>query len=176
MRNLTCVSRSGSVFLILFIACFSVVLSAVPEDRSLYRYPKFDFGQFDRDTLPEYVPDRWRAAPSQKLQPPGIEIQVLKGHVSPQNENLAISIEYKISYQNYKPTNMESLDHNRSGNKIDDNVGENEIGRNDENVVNISKNSKSPQLDSRTIIDPPSYDCPPGQRKDPTGRCRDIIS
>ncbi|CAL7948547.1 unnamed protein product [Xylocopa violacea] len=110
------------------------------------------------DRLEKYVPDQWRTIP-RGYQPPQIEIQLLKSHVSP-DKNIVSTIEYIFSNGDYaKPVERESAEEkakesNRNGKKID----------------NLSLHPKS-IFDAVKKFNP----CPSGQAMDPLGKCRDIF-
>ncbi|XP_076667322.1 uncharacterized protein LOC143368452 [Andrena cerasifolii] len=166
--------RLVNVLLVLLIANFSVALSPAIHDRALLRSSS-NFVAADpsiRENL-AYLPARWRLISPLQLQLPEIQIQLLKSHVQEDKSNLwAASAEYKYSSQNYNIGNMESSGQITFDSKPDEKSnGVTKEG----NVAKVSSAKAIPQLDMRNIIDVPTYDCPPGQRLDPNGKCRDII-
>lgn len=123
-----------------------------------------------------YIPNEWREVPLEP-EPPRIEIQLLKGHVLPENENWAFSKEYIYSSKNFRPNNnMDSVNQGKNSNveekkedqKATETTGENggALGNPQDRII--------PQIGSRNIITGPSY-CPKGQRKDIFGKCRTVI-
>lgn len=167
-------ARLANVLLVLLITNFSVALSPAIHDRALPRSSS-NFVAADpsiRGNL-AYLPARWRLISPPELQLPEIEIQLLKSHVQEDENNLwAASAEYKYSSQNYNIGSMES-----SGRiTFEDKSDEKSNGvKSEGNVAKVPSAKAMPQLDMRNIIDVPTYDCPPGQRRDPNGQCRDIM-
>ena len=166
--------RLANILLVVLIANFSVALSPVIHDRALLRSSS-NFVAANpsiRENL-AYLPARWRLISPSELQLPKIEIQLLKSHVQEDKNNFwTASAEYKYSSQNYNIGNMESSGQILSENKPDEKS--NRV-KSEENVAKVPSAKVLPQLGMRNIIDVPTYDCPPGQRRDPYGQCRDII-
>ena len=166
--------RLANVLLVLLIANFSVALSSAIHDRALLRSSS-NFVAADpsiRENL-AYLPARWRLISPPELQLPEIDIQLLKSHVQEDKNNLwTASAEYKYSSQNHNIGSMESSGQIMSENKLDE---KSNGVKSEGNVANVPSAKAMPQLGMRNIIDVPTYDCPPGQRRDPYGKCRDII-
>ena len=166
--------RLANVLLVLLIANFSVALSPAIHDRALLRGSS-NFVAADPSIHENlaYLPARWRLISSPELQLPEIEIQLLKSHDQEDKNNLwEANVEYKYSLQNYNVGSMES-----SGQKMSENKPEEKSNgvKSEGNVTKVPSAKAIPQLGMRNIIDVPTYDCPPGQRRDPYGKCRDII-
>ncbi|XP_076233556.1 uncharacterized protein LOC143178680 [Calliopsis andreniformis] len=168
------VSRLTCLLCFLFIVRFSVAFNKI----LFPGLPRSDADEWPRDNPASCVPNKWRSVSSEELQSPQIEIQLLKESIG--EDNWVFSSEYKYSSNNQKTDNsMESLDRWDSGNKMEENEGarmkENSGAKSEESKAKGATGRKIPQFDSRTVIDVPSYGCPPGQAKDPSGQCREII-
>ncbi|XP_076749981.1 uncharacterized protein LOC143422893 [Xylocopa sonorina] len=110
------------------------------------------------DRLERYVPDQWRTIPRQ-YQPPQIEIQLLKSHVSP-DKKIESSIEYIFSSNDYaRPVETQSSEEKPQ-----------ESNRGRETTTESSLIPKS-IFDTITKFNP----CPAGQAKDQLGKCREIF-
>ncbi|XP_031831825.1 uncharacterized protein LOC116426675 [Nomia melanderi] len=168
---------SAGVPLFLFIAGFSVALSAVALDREAYREsPNLPPADSPDDNAGRYIPEDWQRNWRQSLTSE-IKIHSAERNASDLDINWLFAVIFRHAPQNYKA--MESLDQNTSGNKIEEiaeDVGVNEIGKSDETVIQTDNKFVIPQLESRTIVDPPEFQCPEGEKKDPAGKCRPIIT
>ncbi|XP_053971667.1 uncharacterized protein LOC128872716 [Hylaeus volcanicus] len=154
--------------LIVFSGVFSVALSAVSQDRGLYhRSPNFDDAESTNDDFLAYMLDRWRSAQSPEVRrEPQIAIQLLKSHAQRDNDDLTYEVGYK-----YAENGKNTMEKNKNcGN------GVYEKTRDDKKDQNEAKfDGDVPAITSRTIIDPPAFECPAGQRPDSNGQCRDVI-
>lgn len=167
------VMQLTSLLLLLFIVRFSETLSVEQGKAAFPRFLKFHADEWPRHNSAVYIPERWRFVELAKLQAPEVEIQLLKEHVD-QKQNVVFGMEYKFSSPKYKSDNRME-DPRTLGNKVDENVGGvsgEEVPKGEEGVAT---GRKIPQFDSRTIIDAPSFGCPPNQKPDPTGVCRPIV-
>lgn len=164
---------STGVLLVLFIAGFSVALSAVAWEREAYREsPNFPAADSLDDNAGRYIPEN-RQRYSSQSGASEIETHSPKHNASDLDIDWLIAVVFKDALRNYKA--MESLDRNTSGNEIAEDVRANEIEKTVETVVHTDSKSVMPQFESRTIIDPPEFQCPEGQKKDPAGKCRPIM-
>ncbi|XP_071554703.1 uncharacterized protein [Temnothorax nylanderi] len=125
----------------------------------------------------EGIPDRWRMGHPQ-FKAPQIEIQLLKGHVSP-DENWMFTNEYKYSNKDYydaakvTSTKDEKKIPRIENGDMEARENEEENGRDQDNIV--MPDEFIPQIGSRNIIALPSS-CPAGQREDSRGRCRTVMT
>ncbi|XP_020278577.1 uncharacterized protein LOC109852127 [Pseudomyrmex gracilis] len=110
------------------------------------------------------VTNAWRTVHNPALKAPQVQIYMLKGHVSP-DQNWAYSNEYKYSNQHYeeiaakKPstTDYKITKTPDSGNRVD-----------------VEKNKGNPSFESRNIIDPPIH-CADGYAPDSNNICRERL-
>lgn len=135
-------SNLASVFFVIIIVHAPITLS-----RSIV----------ENDKSRNYLPDKWKVA-SPALQPPQIDIKLLKGHVS-DDENLFSSVEYVFS-------------NNDDNNQVPEMIPE--VG--DRNTGNeFNKGAKEISFGPKTIFVIPTFGCPSGQRRDKMGNCREIL-
>ena len=166
--------RLANVLLVLLIANSSVALSSAIHDRALPGSSS-NFAAADPSIRENsaYLPTRWRLISPLKLLLPEIEIHLLKSHDQEDKNNLwTASAVYKYSSQDYNTGNMESSGQITFESKLDE---KSNGVRNEVNEAKVPAPKAMPQLDMRNIIDVPTFDCPPGQRRDANGQCRDII-
>lgn len=125
---------------------FVVLLAQLPATLS-----KFD----SQKTINEYLPDKWRAI-SPEFKPPQIEIHMLRGHVS-KNTGWSTNLEYALS------------------NNYDEIPPEKQNSEEDKKKDETPVTKKPSKLGRKTVIQVPSFQCPPGQKTDHLGRCREIL-
>lgn len=145
--------------LLLLIVVFSVALSAAGKDTGLYhRSPNSDDADSANDDFSAYTPDRWRFAQSQ------IVIRLLESYASRNKDDFTYGVEYTV-------TGTDGMENEKNfGNALDENA------KNDQNDRNEEKfDGAIPMITSRTIIDPPAFECPAGQKPDSNGQCREVI-
>ncbi|XP_076165772.1 uncharacterized protein LOC143145876 [Ptiloglossa arizonensis] len=155
--------------LLVFIAFFTLTLSAVARDRRL---------SHRSDSVPvNKIDDSWWW-PSSHDEAPVIEIHLLKDHRKTGNENRSFTMEYKYSNTN-RLNRLDTSDDKTSGNKLEvkpkDNAKNNETVKESDQDTKRQTDIVDSELGFRTIIDPPNFECPQGQRRDPAGTCRVII-
>ncbi|XP_017878339.1 uncharacterized protein LOC108623942 [Ceratina calcarata] len=106
------------------------------------------------------VDDRLNVLDEWRVQPPQIEIRLLKSHTS-KDGNILDSIEYIFSNNNEY---AESQKQENTGKKSEDVRTEEE-----------KKTTVIPKFGGRTIFRIPKIQCPPGQQRDYLGECRDVF-
>jgi len=123
----------------------------------------------------ENIPDRWRTV-HPEFKAPQIEIQLMKGHVSP-DENWMFTNEYKYSGTDYDTRKVTSTTDEKKIPQIDNGDMEAKKKKKENDVQDniVMPDRLIPQIGSRNIITVPTY-CPNGQREDSRGRCRTIIT
>ncbi|XP_011881636.1 PREDICTED: uncharacterized protein LOC105569629 [Vollenhovia emeryi] len=124
----------------------------------------------------EDIPGRWRTA-NPEFKAPQIEIQLMKGHVSP-GENWMFTNEYKYSGEDYH--GAAKVTPAKDEKKIPRIENGDMEAREKEKENDVSDNIVMPdgfipQIGFRNIITVPTY-CPEGQREDSRGRCRTVIT
>lgn len=111
------------------------------------------------DRLAGRVPDSYRIIP-RKLEPPRIEMQLMKGHVSRTGGNWIASVEYRFS---------DNYENDRS--KSDDGIG----ATSERSQEQSSTKKPKIGLGSRTIFEVPRRQCPPGYGLDYKNQCRKAV-
>ncbi|EZA49706.1 hypothetical protein DMN91_013013 [Ooceraea biroi] len=118
------------------------------------------------------IPDRWRIMHHPPFRAPQMEIQMMKGEVSP-DENWMFANEYKYSGRDYESPTLRINDKKIEHGNVKAN--ENEKSNNADIQENIPLSDNwVPPIGSRNVIAGPQY-CDKGQRMDINGKCRGVI-